>query len=368
MDGLAARLLAVSSRELSRAGADQRAEVDRQRVVFRGGRPLPRLEGRTVIVIDDGMASGLTARAALQVVARARPARTILAVPVTGPETAALMLGLADDVVCVGAPPDFVVVNDWYADFDDCPDAAVLKALKEIAGASRNGALKRSSNTYRTAPAEPGASEIQIETTEGLINGSLDLPRGARGVALFAHGGGSSRRSPRSRVVAKRLGQEGLATLRIDLLTARERRIEAKTKHLRFNVGLLAERVLAATRWLAENPSTRGLPRAYFGASTGASAMLAVAARQPGLVAAIVSRGGRTDLAEPLLPRVLAPTLLLAGERDETVLRLNRRALEQLGSQEKKMIEIEGATHLFEYPGSMERVAQLTSEWFSQHL
>jgi dienelactone hydrolase len=187
-------------------------------------------------------------------------------------------------------------------------------------------------------------------------------------VVLFAHGSGSSRHSPRNRYVAGVLRQAGLATLLIDLLTADEEALDAHTAHLRFDIGLLAQRLEGATDWLKRQPDTASFAVGYFGASTGAGAALVAAADRPEDLGAIVSRGGRPDLAGPSLSHVRAPTLLIVGGRDEPVIEMNRRALTQLAAEEKRLVIVPGATHLFEEPGALEEVAQLASDWFTKYL
>ncbi len=199
------------------------------------------------------------------------------------------------------------------------------------------------------------------------LEGNLNIPAQPRGVILFAHGSGSSRHSPRNQFVAHTLYDAGLATLLIDLLTLQEEAEDRYTGHLRFNIDLLSERVVAATDWLTEHPETRSLKIGYFGASTGAAAALAAAAERAQVVGAIVSRGGRPDLAHSSLARVLAPTLLIIGSRDTKVLALNRQAASLLKC-EKRIEIVEGATHLFEESGALDQVAQLASQWFAHYL
>jgi dienelactone hydrolase len=204
---------------------------------------------------------------------------------------------------------------------------------------------------------------ITIGLDDAAIDGDLALPAEPRGVVAFAHGSGSSRHSPRNKQVARALNEVGLATLLVDLLTEDEERVDVRTGELRFDIGLLAGRLLAATAWLAEQPEIGSLPRGYFGASTGAAAALIAAAERGDDVRAVVSRGGRPDLAGDALPRVRAPTLLIVGALDPVVLDLNRRALEQL-TVEKRLEVVPNATHLFEEPGALERVAELARGWF----
>jgi putative phosphoribosyl transferase len=208
---------------------------------------------------------------------------------------------------------------------------------------------------------------IQVSAGPVALEGNLSVPAGARGIVLFAHGSGSSRHSPRNRAVAQVLRQGGLATLLIDLLTAGEEAADMRTGHLRFDIDLLAARLVGATDWLAQHPSTRDLRVGYFGASTGGGAALVAAAGRPDVVGAVVSRGGRPDLAGPVLSYVQAPTLLIVGGNDVPVIALNRAALAQLHA-EKQLEIIPGATHLFEEPGTLEAVARLARQWFERYL
>jgi putative phosphoribosyl transferase len=207
---------------------------------------------------------------------------------------------------------------------------------------------------------------VRVAAGPVTLEGNLSLPEGARGVVLFAHGSGSSRHSPRNRYVARLLNEAKLATLLIDLLTSDEEATDLRTAHLRFDIGLLAERLVSATDWLTQHPDTRHLRVGYFGASTGAGAALVAAAERPHVVGAVVSRGGRPDLAGPALARVQAPTLLIVGGNDVQVIELNRAALAQLHC-EKQLVIVPGATHLFEEPGALDEVARLACAWFTHH-
>jgi putative phosphoribosyl transferase len=209
--------------------------------------------------------------------------------------------------------------------------------------------------------------EVRLPAGAATLKGNLGIPEDARGVVLFAHGSGSGRHSPRNRYVAEVLREAGLATLLVDLLTPEEEEVDLRTRHLRFDIGLLADRLVDATDWLIENPNTRNLRVGYFGASTGAGAALVAAAERPRQVGALVSRGGRPDLAGEALPRVTAPTLLIVGGEDEPVIGMNREAMEQLRAK-KELEVVAGATHLFEEPGKLEEVARLAAGWFAQHL
>jgi putative phosphoribosyl transferase len=199
------------------------------------------------------------------------------------------------------------------------------------------------------------------------LDGILRLPEGARAVVLFAHGSGSGRLSPRNRHVAGLLNRAKVATLLVDLLTADEEAIDARTGHLRFDIELLAQKLVGATDWLTQRPDTRQLAIGYFGASTGAAAALVAATQRGDVIGAIVSRGGRPDLAGAALPHVRAPTLLIVGGSDVHVIQLNRIALAELRCK-KQLIIVPGATHLFEEPGALDEVARLACEWFQGHL
>jgi putative phosphoribosyl transferase len=216
-------------------------------------------------------------------------------------------------------------------------------------------------------PTDFEVSERPLEIPPVGLIGDLTVPNNARGVVLFAHGSGSSRLSPRNKFVAGFLQQRNLATLLLDLLTADEEQIDLQTGHLRFDVGLLASRLVQATNWIGHNSKIGHLPLGYFGASTGAAAALIAAAQVPEATRGIVSRGGRPDLAGISLPKVKAPTLLVVGGDDYSVIELNEKAMNELRC-EKKLEIVPGATHLFEEPGTLERVAGLASNWFENHL
>jgi putative phosphoribosyl transferase len=214
---------------------------------------------------------------------------------------------------------------------------------------------------------ESPSLHVKVPAGVGVLEGELTVPLHAPGIVLFAHGSGSSRRSPRNRYVAQVLQQAGVGTLLFDLLTEREEAIDSRSGEFRFDIELLADRLLQATDWVSEQPQAVGRRIGYFGASTGAAAALVAAAQRPRELAAVVSRGGRPDLAGSLLPLVQAPTLLIVGGDDTVVLELNRRAMAQLRC-EKQLAVVSGATHLFEEPGTLEQAASLASSWFAAHM
>lgn len=207
--------------------------------------------------------------------------------------------------------------------------------------------------------------DVRISVGPVTLEGNLNLPDPAHGIVLFAHGSGSSRHSPRNRYVAQALREGNLATLLVDLLTSQEEALDLRTRHLRFDIDLLAQRLVGATDWLIRNSTTQTLPIGYFGASTGAAAAL-MAAPERSEVVAIVSRGGRPDLAGSALARVQAATLLIVGGDDVPVIDLNEKAFAQLRA-EKKLVIVPGATHLFEEPGALEEVARLARDWFGRY-
>lgn len=213
----------------------------------------------------------------------------------------------------------------------------------------------------------PAAREVRFADDAVILSGTLTLPAQARGLVLFAHGSGSSRHSPRNRAVAHVLQAANVGTLLFDLLTADEEAIDVHTAHLRFDLGLLARRLVGATDWVMQQVETHGLPVGYFGASTGGGAALVAAAARPDAVRAVVSRGGRPDLAGDALSRVQAPTLLIVGGNDLPVIDPNRKAIAQMTAETRLEI-IPGATHLFEEPGALDEVARRAADWFARHL
>jgi putative phosphoribosyl transferase len=327
------------------------AEVESRCRRFRRGRSAPDLTGKTVILVDDGIATGGTARAALRAIRGRRPRRIVLAVPVGSSDTLEALSTEADEIVCLSPQPELYAIGLWYEDFQPIEDGDVISLLDKARGRTE-GPIER---------------PVRIETPEAELQGDLTVPAGARGVVLFAHGSGSSRKSPRNRLVASVLQGAGLATLLFDLLTEDEEEEDAVDARLRFDIDLLARRLVAATDWVRRRDETRNLRIGYFGASTGAAAALIAAVERPDVVDAVVSRGGRPDLADAWLSRVRAPTLLIVGGADREVLSLNRLALEQLRSP-KRLEVVPHATHLFEEPGTLSQVADLAAAWFRRHL
>lgn len=336
----------------------EEAELVRQAHRFREGRPRLSLEGRTAIVVDDGIATGATAAAACEVVRAQGAARVVLAVPVAPPDAAERLSSKADEFVCLSTPFGFAAVGEWYQDFSQTPDDEVVSLLAQAAAGT--GTDADADALTDPDPDRDVAEEVAIDAAGVRLTGDLQLPAGAKAVVMFAHGSGSSRHSPRNRLVAEALNRAGLGTLLFDLLTPAE---EANRANV-FDIETLAGRLTDATEWLRGRVA---VPIGYFGASTGAAAALRAAASPTADVGAVVSRGGRPDLAGPLLAGVRAPTLLIVGGNDPLVLDLNREAEAALRCETQLEI-IPGATHLFEEYGALDQVSDLARDWFVGHL
>ncbi|MEV8225040.1 phosphoribosyltransferase family protein [Streptomyces sp. NPDC079167] len=332
----------VREKDLDSVERAEEAELLRRAQAYRKGRPRLPLRGRAVVVVDDGVATGATARAACQVVRAQGAAHVVLAVPVASPDVADRLREDVDEVVCLSAPQLFSAVGEWYRDFSQTSDEEVVSLLARAGGGAAT------------------AEEVEVDAGGVPLPGDLVLPREAGAVVVFAHGSGSSRHSPRNRAVATALNRAGLGTLLFDLLTPGEEVYRANV----FDIGLLAGRLADTTSWLRRRVS---LPVGSFGASTGAAAALQAAAAADSGVGAVVSRGGRPDLAGADLSAVRAPTLLVVGGADTTVIDLNRQAQAALHCENRLEI-VPGATHLFEEPGALDRVAELAEDWFTTHL
>jgi len=323
------------------------AVLRRRRARYTPGRTSVDPAGRIVIVVDDGLATGSTMIAALHALRARRPARLICAVPVAPPDVLSKIGAYADEVICLQTPVNFQAVGQFYSLFDQVEDDEVVKVLS--ARAESGGAV---------AP----LSAVRILLGNVALEGEWHAGDGRR-LVVFAHGSGSSRLSPRNRYVAQVLNEAGIGTLLFDMLTAEE----DQDYERRFDIDLLTQRLLGVTAWLrahAKPPGAIG----YFGASTGAAAALRAATQLGPVVSAVVSRGGRADLAgAKALQGVACPVLLIVGGLDSEVLALNRKALAQLG-QHGELTEVPGATHLFEEPGTLEQVARTACRWFERHL
>ena len=339
--------LDIDAATIRRVSALEVQEIQRREHVYRGERPPLRVQGKTVILVDDGLATGSTIRAAIAALRQRNPKRIVVAVPAGASEVCKEIRHEADDVICALAPESFHAVSQWYEEFRQTTDDEVRELL--------------------SGTSESGAASVSIAVNGDVIQGDLTMVASAKGAVIFSHGSGSSRLSPRNRYVAGVLNQHGISTLLVDLLTAEEEVRDNQTLEHRFDIDLLAERLVGATDWAMMHPVLSALPVGYFGASTGAAAALVAAAERRDVVQAIVSRGGRPDLAGDALRKVVAPTLLIVGALDETVVRLNQEAVGEMAGETRVEI-IPGATHLFEEVGALAQVAALASAWFETKL
>ncbi len=351
----------VSEHELSQIESRERGELDKRLQRVRSVRPRESLVGRSAVLVDDGIATGATMRAAIRV-ARAHGAKEVtVATPVAPPEVVQALRSEADRVVCLEQPDPFWAVGSWYRDFSAVSDDEVVELIT-AALVSPDPLTRREAGAATASPILP-VREVAVPIGALLLVADLAVPESPVGLVVFAHGSGSSRHSPRNRWVAEQLHHVGLATALVDLLTPQEARLRENV----FHVDMLADRLAAATHAVKAQPEVAGLPIGYFGASTGAAAALHAAAEASFDVAAVVSRGGRPDLAGPHLADVRAPTLLIVGSDDHVVVELNREAAKSLRCEHKLLI-VPGATHLFEEPGALERVADAAAMWFGEHL
>ena len=375
--------LGIEPEVIQQVAAREQRELERRMKAYRGERPWTPIDGKRVIIVDDGVATGATMRAAIAAVRVQGPAKVIVAVPVAPSETIAQLRRQADHVVCLETPEPFHAIGSWYSSFPQLSDDEVLRVLSqrwaeyeaaEQADPNRQLAGTRLPRPGRAADAQRKRmsqgtirEELAIPVGPVRLQGTLRLPADARGLVVFVHGSGSSRFSTRNRHVADVLCEAGLATLLFDLLTAEEDAIDARTGEMRFDIALLSERLTGVLDWLRNQRTLDRLAIGLFGASTGAAAALNGAAARPQLVKAVVSRGGRPDLAVDALPVVRAPTLLLVGGLDDVVIGLNQLAAAKLRCEHRTEI-VPGATHLFEEPGKLDVVASLACDWFRRHL
>lgn len=336
---------------LERAYADQLAELERRKQSYIGGRQRLDPKGRTVVVVDDGLATGATMKAALIALRRNEAARIIVALPVAPKRGLDELADYADDIVCLHTATEFRGVGGFFRDFHQLSDAETVGLLRQ-----------------RWTQQEPPAQATrhyrrQVKIPPVGLVGELVVPENSAGIVVFAHGSGSSHRSPRNRFVASKLNERGFATLLFDLLTPDE----GQDRRNVFDIPLLAGRLVEASMWALSEPDIADLPLAIFGASTGAGAALVAAAELKDRVALVISRGGRPDLAGDALPQVTAPTLLIVGSKDHEVIDLNEQALRAI-TCEKKLQIVPGAGHLFEEAGTLDMAIGHTLDWLEKHL
>lgn len=348
----------VTDAQFAEVERREREELEWRSHRFRAGRAAVDLAGRVVIVVDDGVATGSTARAACHVARVSGAERVVLAVPVAPSDWADRLHDAADEYVAAETHWRFGSVGLFYGDFSQTADAEVIECLETM-----RRRVAPSEGASLPPPAAARNLDVTVDADGVELEGHLRVPEHAIGLVVFAHGSGSSRHSSRNRFVAKELNDVHIATLLFDLLT-----VEEESSHDNvFDVALLGDRLAATLSWIRQDPALAPLPVGLFGASTGAAAALWAAATPDAEVAAIVSRGGRPDLAGLRLAEVGAPTLFIVGAQDTRVLELNREALEHLGGH-GRIVQVPGATHLFEEPGALAVVAELARDFFAVHL
>ncbi|MHB8584324.1 MAG: alpha/beta fold hydrolase [Thermoplasmatota archaeon] len=336
----------VSADDVDEAVERERHEVRRRVRLYRGERPWPDLRNRGVVVVDDGLATGGTVRAAVRALAQMGATEILVTVPVAPRATVEELNNDGVHVVALETPEHFGAVGQWYGEFPQLTDSEVSDMLDVAWGKQR---------------------EVAIPADGGDIRALVTVPSGPLGVVIFVHGSGSGRRSPRNRFVAKALEEAHFATVLVDLLTVPESAEDERKGTHRFDIGLLSSRVATAIDWVARDSPTSGLPVGLVGASTGAAAAIRAAAARTELVRAVVLRGGRVDLAEAEIPMVRAPMLFIVGQNDPQVMDMNQEALRKV-RDDGQLVVIPGATHLFEEPGALEQVADVTREFFASHL
>ncbi len=350
----------ISEQEIARVTEEVTKTLQERALLYRGNRPPLQVKGKTVILVDDGIATGASVYAAIQALRQMKPAIVVLAVPVGPAATCEWLKNEVDELICVYAPERFYAVGQFYEVFSQVEDEEVQDLL-ELAGRL---AAPKSSTTESVSSGNQ--EEVSIDLEDVQLKGILNIPDDPKGIVLFVHGSGSSRHSSRNLYVARALQAHGIATLLFDLLTNEEELYDRANAKLRFDIELLTNRLVGVTQWITRHPIAQKLAIGYFGASTGAAAALVAAGRLPSLIAAVVSRGGRPDLAGNALNLVGAPVLLIVGGKDEMVVGLNRQAFRELTVPDKQLIIVPGATHLFEEAGALEKVAQLAADWFSR--
>jgi len=336
---------AITPDQMHEVERQERAEIDRRVAMYRRGVKRKSFKGKTVIVVDDGLATGATARAACMIVRKQGAKKVVLAMPVAPADWSNNFVGVADELVAVSTPSSMGSVGEYYDDFSAVSDKEVISLL-----ASENGSTSQ--------------TEVHIPFNGGqTLPGVLTIPESPKGLVIFVHGSGSSRHSPRNIKVAKTLQEHGFATLLFDLLTVSEEQDRDNV----FNIDLLADRTRWVVEWASREVSVQGLPIGLFGASTGAAAALVAASRVPSLVHAVVSRGGRPDLATAHLANVKCPVLMIVGKRDVDVLQWNREA-GALMQCPNTLTVIPGASHLFEEAGTLGQAAEEASQFFLEQL
>lgn len=337
------QLLNIDRKSLNKMAEQKINDLKEQARKLRGKNVPQSVKDRVVIIVDDGIATGSTLNAAVQLIKQNKPQKIIIAVPVGANDTVQQLKTTVDDIICLEIPQNFMAVGIWYESFEQIPDEEVIRYLGEA-------------NYLKNQTSE----DVQIHAENETLQGELTMVNEMRGLVIFAHGSGSSHLSPRNKLVARELNRAGFGTLLFDLLTDQE----ALDRQNVFNIDLLTKRLLIATDWIVDR--FRNVPIAFFGASTGAAAALIATSKTQHNIYAVVSRGGRPDLADEFLNKITTPVLLIVGENDNQVLQHNKRTQKKLRSA--KLVTIPNATHLFEEPGTLDEVVEYALDWFLIHL
>lgn len=356
------RALDLEKNAIDEVIQSEKIELARREKLYRAGLAPQSFSDKTIILVDDGIATGATIHVAIEALRQHKPAALIVAVPTASYETCQALRPLVDDFISLLEPIEFYAVGLWYENFSQTTDKEVIELLK----AASSTALSNPQGSKTLPPNTEHAIKIPCDNIE--LNGILYLPENLCGFVLFVHGSGSSRLSTRNQQVAHILNQANIGTLLFDLLTPEEEILDNQTAELRFDIKLLSTRLMGVTNWCLHQQNLEGLSFGYFGASTGGAAAVIAASKQANLVDAVVSRGGRPDLAgKDALTQLQTPTLLIVGEQDEVVLELNQAAMSHINCT-KKLEIVPHATHLFEEPGALDKVAVLAKNWFLQYL
>lgn len=352
-----AKAIGATALEIEKCLQREEAEMERKIKLFRHGQALPSVKGRLVILVDDGLATGVSAKVACHFLKRSGAQKVVLAVPVCSPKAIEGLSAEFDQVICLERPPFFYHVGQFYREFEEPSDEAVMSLLKESRDPQKNSpALPKPAHFF-----QPGQEEVELSVKGASLRGLLTVPAMPQGIVIFANSSSNGRTGPRNQQVAKTLGQAGIATLSMDLLTEKE----TEDASYIFDITLLSSRLMVAVNFIREKMG-EDLPLGLFAVSTGAGAALTVAAELKEKVQAVVCRGGRPDLALSSLPEVTAPVLFIVGGNDTRLIQVNSECMRFI--KRAKLILVNGAGHLFEELGTLEAVSQHAQIWFDQFL
>ncbi|HYX34605.1 MAG TPA: phosphoribosyltransferase [Oligoflexus sp.] len=360
-------VLQLTEPVIDRVTHRERQEMNRREAVYRQNKPPLKIKGKTVLLVDDGLATGSTMTAAIRAIQQQKPEKIVLAVPVAPPSTFESMQKLGDDMVCLLTPEPFYGVGLWYQDFSQTQDDEVIRLLSQAEGWRKEPLDKKS--TFPADQEPPGFHHVSIPAGSVELEGKLlHHEEHTKGIVMLIHGCGNPRQGPEHDLIAHKLYEAGFSTLRFDLLTEDEETSEIKSRHLRFDVPLLTRRLTEVTDWVMHELATEDQPLGFFSSSTGTAAALKTAAAFGHHIKAIVSLSGRPELAGEALAKVTSPTLLLIGGQDISILDLNVCARARMRPGLVRIDVVPQASHLFEEEGALERAVDHTIAWFDQHL